>query len=208
MEPVQDLVRVLLESQGYIVRSDTRYKVPNGYSDIDVIAVKLDEAGQVQDRIWGEVKAHLEDSLTPGYLRAFAAEFSTVLDLSKLDLPASDRLRLEARQRAADECVRGILGFKYRQVLYHGGPKPRDGGGGAQELLRPGLEVVWVADLLAERLDDLGHLEGNEPLVRLLSSLRSWGMLKPWIDGLKERSGTSTGATLDSGASPSPPGER
>jgi hypothetical protein len=41
MEPIQDLVRVLLEADRWIVRSDTRYQVPGGYSDLDVIAVKL-----------------------------------------------------------------------------------------------------------------------------------------------------------------------
>ena len=28
-----------------------------------------------------------------------------------------------------------------------------------------------------DKLDDLGHLEGGEPLVGLLTTLRKWGML-------------------------------
>ena len=32
-------------------------------------------------------------------------------------------------------------------------------------------------DLPRDKLDDLGHLEGDEPLVRLLTTLKKWGML-------------------------------
>jgi len=31
--------------------------------------------------------------------------------------------------------------------------------------------------MLRVRMDDWGHLEGDEPLVRLLTTLRKWGML-------------------------------
>ena len=37
--------------------------------------------------------------------------------------------------------------------------------------------VKWVDDLPRDKLDDLGHLEGDEPLVRLLTTLKKWGML-------------------------------
>jgi hypothetical protein len=180
MEPIQDLVRVLLESERWIVRSDTRYQVPGGYSDLDVIAVKLNETtGNVEKRMWGEVKAHLEHSLTPGYLRAFARAYSTLLDLDHPDLrlKPGKRKKLQARQTRADAAVRRLLGPEYERVLFFAGPRARDDGEGARKLLRPGVRIEWVDDMLRTRMDDLGHLEGDEPLVRLLTTLRKWGML-------------------------------
>ncbi|MFH1463969.1 MAG: hypothetical protein ABIO70_06270 [Pseudomonadota bacterium] len=180
MEPIQDLVRVLLEADRWIVRSDTRYQVPGGYSDLDVIAVRLNEdTGEVTERMWGEVKAHLEHSLTPGYLRAFAREYSSVLDLDHTDLrlTAGEREKLQARQTAADEAASYLLGPTYERVLFFAGPRARDEGEGARKLLRPGIQVKWVDGMLRPMLDKLGHLEGDEPLVRLLTTLKKWGML-------------------------------
>ena len=180
MEPIQDLVRVLLENERWIVRSDTRYQVPGGYSDLDVIAVRLNEdTGDVEKRMWGEVKAHLEHSLTPGYLRAFAREYSTVLDLDHPDLrlKPGKRKKLLARQARADAAARRLLGPDYERVLFFAGPRARDNGEGAKQLLRSDTRIEWVDDLLRDKLDDLGHLEGDEPLVRLLTTLKKWGML-------------------------------
>jgi hypothetical protein len=180
VEPIQDLVRVLLESDGYIVRSNTRYQVPHGYSDLDIIAVKIDPAtGEVMERIWGEVKAHLEHTLTPGYLRAYAREYSSLLALDhpELRLKHAERKKLQARQVAADRAVSDLLGPDYRRVLYYAGPRAQDGGDGAQAFLRPETEVVWVDELLRAGMEGWGHLEGDEPLVRLLNALEKWGLL-------------------------------
>jgi len=171
LEPIQDLVCVLLETDDYVVRSNTRYKVPHGYSDLDIIAVKLDPTtGEVKERIWGEVKAHMEHTLTPGYLRALAREYSSLLDLDKFAMKVKEMKKLRARQAAADEAVHRLLGPTFKQVLYYAGPRARDDGKGALELLRPGIEIAWMDDMLRVRMDEWGHLEGDEPLVRLMTT--------------------------------------
>lgn len=62
-------------------------------------------------------------------------------------------------------------------MLFFAGPRVRVDGEGARRLLRPGVRIEWVDDMLRVRMDDWGHLEGDEPLVRLLTTLRKWGML-------------------------------
>src|SRR5688572_19815663 len=93
LEPIQELVRLVLEADGYFVRNNVRYRIEGAtkkrggrtaaYSDIDILAVKIDtETGSVVDRLWGETKGHLTSSLTGGYLRAFAPDYAVLLGAS------------------------------------------------------------------------------------------------------------------------------
>src|SRR3990167_9144694 len=83
VEPVQELVTLVLEADAYFVRSNVRYRVEGAtkkeggrtaaYSDLDILAVKIDPKERVVvDRLWGEAKAHLTSSLTGGYIRVYA----------------------------------------------------------------------------------------------------------------------------------------
>lgn len=186
MEPVQDLVRILLERDGYFVRSDVRFSVPGitptgktaAYSDLDIIAIKYDaDDGLVSDRIWAEVKAHLTSSLTAGYLRGFKSDFATLLDLDKVDLSSSERKKYALRQKLAIQKATGLLGRGFRRVLYFGGKIPMDKGDAAKRLLLRGVEVIYVRELVKDKLRSLTHLEGNEPLVRIINTLAAYDLV-------------------------------
>jgi hypothetical protein len=186
MEPVQDLVRILLERDGYFVRSDVRFSVPGrtstgktaGYADLDIIAVRFEAHGAViTDKIWAEVKAHLTSSLTPGYIRGFKSDFATLLDLDKVDLSPSEKAKYATRQELALQEAARLLGRGFRRVLYFGGKMPADKGEGAKQLLRPDVEVIYVRELVKDSLRSLTHLEGNEPLVRIINTLDAYGLL-------------------------------
>lgn len=184
VEPVEDLVRLMLQSDGYFVRANERYRVEYGvgskrsaaYSDLDLLAVKVNpETGKVTERLWAEVKAHLTSSLTPGYLRGFAKAFSTLLTDQALDQFGQGHQR--EKRRVAQERADAVLGPGATRRLYWGGRVPKDGGAAAQELLLPEVEIVFVREHIGGWLEKLGHQEGNEPLVRVVNLLDEYGML-------------------------------
>lgn len=187
LEPVQDLVRVWLELDGYFVRNNVRFKTATrtrtgrsaAYSDLDVIAVKIDrQTGQVTDRIWGEIKAHLTFSLTPGYVRSFLDGYAVMLNLKKVKGSTSTKAKWRGRQRAAIREARSLLGDEFRRVLFFGGRKPMDGGVAAKELLDPAVEVVYIRDFAQEFVSKSHPREGSEPIVRVINMLKSYGLVQ------------------------------
>lgn len=195
LEPVQELVRLVLEADGYFVRNNVRYRVEGAtkkeggrtaaYSDIDVLAVKIDpKSGAVVDRLWGEAKGHLTSSLTGGYLRAFAPDYAVLLaegawsdaGLTKKHGAKLETLRI--RHSLARATAEKVLGEPFRRVLYFGGRRPKDDGMGARALLDPSVELVYVRDLVAKWIGTLTHLEGNEDVIRVINALAEYGLIR------------------------------
>lgn len=185
IEPVQSLVTMFLERQGYFVRSNVRYATPSAtpkgrtsaYGDLDIIAVRFDPtSGQVKDRLWGEVKAHLTSSLIPSYLRGFLDEYQLMLDLTRAPLNDKQRAAFALRQQQAFEAATSLLGRSFRRVLYFGGRIPKDGGEGARSYLRPDLEIEFVRNLIRDNIGSITHREGNNPLCRVLNMLAEYGL--------------------------------
>ncbi|RZT88758.1 hypothetical protein EV383_5703 [Pseudonocardia sediminis] len=53
LEPNEEIVRRFFERKGYFVRSRLRYRVPNGYSDIDLLLLRPDgTVGAVEVKGW------------------------------------------------------------------------------------------------------------------------------------------------------------
>lgn len=186
IEPVQSLVTTFLENDGYFVQSNVRYATPSitprgstsAYGDLDIVAVKIDAAtGTITDKLWGEVKAHLTSSLTPGYIRGFLKDYNVMLNLQTSEIDEEQREQFRLRQQQATDAVNERLGDSYRRVLFFGGRKPQDGGKGAKQLLHPDLEVVYISDLVHKNLSSITHREGNHPLFRVLNMLSAYGLL-------------------------------
>lgn len=175
-----------LELQGYFARSNVRFKVasvtPTGrtaaYSDLDIVAVKCaPDTGQVTDRLWGEIKAHLTLALTPGYVRGFPDDYATMLDLTKIASDHESLPKWRARQEAAKAEATRLLGPGFRRVLFFGGKIPADRGLAVRDMLDRDVEIVFIRDLAPTLLSSLGHQEGNEPLVRVINLLDEYGLL-------------------------------
>jgi hypothetical protein len=186
IEPVQSLVTMFLEKEGYFVRSNVRYATPsdtpNGrtsaYGDLDIVAIRFDPVtGCVTDRLWGEVKAHLTLSLTPGYLRGFLKDYQLMLDLTRAPLDDGQRTAFALRQQQAFDTVAALLGSEFRRVLYFGGRIPKDGGKGARELLRPDLEIQYVRTMVRDKIGSITHREGNNALCRVLNMLSEYKLI-------------------------------
>lgn len=195
LEPIQELVRLVLEADGYFVRNNVRYRVEAAtkkqggktaaYSDIDILAVKINtKTGSVVDRVWGETKGHLTSSLTGGYLRSFAPDYAVLLgqsawvDASLMKKHGGKLETLRIRHRLSRARAVKALGEPFRRVLYFGGRKPKDGGKEARGLLDPDVEVVYVRDLVRKWIDTLTHLEGNEDVVRVINALDEYGLIR------------------------------
>ncbi|HKQ58298.1 MAG TPA: hypothetical protein VJY35_10570 [Candidatus Eisenbacteria bacterium] len=195
LEPIQELVRLVLEAEGYFVRNNVRYRIETAtkkeggksaaYSDIDILAVKIDpKSGSVVDRLWGETKGHLTSSLTGGYLRAFAPDYAVLLGdgawsdagLAKKHGGKLETLKIR-RSRARARAVQ-VLGEPFRRVLYFGGRRPKDGGKEARALLDPEVELVYVRDVVRKWIGTLTHLEGNEDVVRVINALAEYGLIR------------------------------
>lgn len=186
-EPVQDLVRIILENQGYYVRTNARFSVvsstktgkTSAYSDVDILAAKFDTTtGYVTHRIWAEVKAHLTLRLRRSYLKDFASDYAVFLDLEEAHVPDEMLPKLRAKKERAHEFVRQRLGEPFEKRLYFAGPRPTSAQEEEVRALLPDVGVYYVQDLLAEHMDNLQHQEGNEPVVRVITLLRSLGFLK------------------------------
>jgi hypothetical protein len=187
MEPVQEFVKLCLEQNGYFVQSDVRYVVPtpegrvSSYADLDVVAVRIDAStGRVTDKLWGEVKAHLTLSLTPSYLRHFATNYATLLDLSNEDLRLGENAleKLRIRQWVAEERATAILGAGYRRILFFAGKRAtEDSLAKVKQLLLPDTEVRLVEDMVPFFLGRASNKEDNEPIVRIIIMLRTFGHL-------------------------------
>jgi len=185
IEPVQSLVTLLLEKDGYFVRSNVRYETPcetttgrsSAYSDLDIIAIRFDTAtGQVTDKIWGEVKAHLTLSLVPSTINGFLDDYTSMLDLTRVIIPPEDQALFHLRQQQAFDIATRELGSGFRRVLYFGGKIPRDGGTAARQLLHRDMEIVYLRDFVRDRINRIGHLDGNNPLCRVLNMLSAYGL--------------------------------
>ena len=190
IEPIQSLVVMFLEQQGYFVRSNVRYATPSdtpkgktsAYGDLDIIAVQIDPAtGKVTDRLWGEVKAHLTLSLTPGYLRSFLRDYQLMLDVMRAPLNDEQQAKFLLRQQQAFAKATTLLGGNIRRVLYFGGRIPKDGRKGAREYLHPDLEIEYVRNMVQDNIGGITHLEGNDPLCRVLNMLTEYGLLNKGI---------------------------
>ncbi|HKQ56401.1 MAG TPA: hypothetical protein VJY35_00920 [Candidatus Eisenbacteria bacterium] len=195
LEPIQELVRLILEADGYFVRNNVRYRVESktkkkdgksaSYSDIDILAVKIDtQTGLVVDRIWGETKGHLTSSLTASYLRSFAPDYAVLLsktawsDAALVKKHSAKLETLRNRQSLARARAVQVLGEPYRRVLYFGGRKPKDNGKGALALLDKGVELVYVRNIVRNWIAKLTHLEGNEDVVRVINALDEYGLIR------------------------------
>ena len=186
VEPVQSLVGLLLEQDGYFVRSNVRYatpsKTPTGktsaYGDLDILAIRFDPTtGEATDRLWGEVKAHLTESLTKGYLKAFRKQYSLMLDLARAPVDDRERGSFSLRQQQANARAVELLGPNFRRILYFGGRIPRDGGTGVREYFRSDLEIVFLREMVRDKIGDITHREGNNELFRVFNMLTEYGLL-------------------------------
>jgi len=179
MEPIQDLVRLDLQADGYFVRNNVRYGVDAAtkrkgrkaadHSEIDILAVKIDpKRGAAVDRLWGETRGHLTDSLTGGHLRAFAPDYAVLLgesawsDTMLMKRHGAKLQALRVRQTLAKARTVEVLGEPFRRILYFCGREPKDGGKDARVLLDPAVEVVYVRDIVRTWTRTLTHLEGIE----------------------------------------------
>lgn len=186
-EPVQELVRIVLENQGYYVRTNARFPVvsltktgtTSAYSDVDILAIRFDPVtGRITHRIWAEVKAHLTLRLSRSYLKDFMSDYAVFLDLGAIGAPADQMPKLVAKKERAHEFVRERLGEPFAKHLYFAGIRPTPAQAAQVQALLPGVKIVYVQDLLAEHMGKLTHQEGNEPVVRVINLLQSFGFLK------------------------------
>jgi hypothetical protein len=184
LEPVENLVKLILETQGYFVQTNIRYKfeceTKTGrtatYSDIDILAIKIDPTtGTMLDRLWGEVKAHLTCSLTKSYIQPRAKTYATLL--SDEFLASKNMQSSRERKREAIARVTEVIGLPFRRCLYFGGSKPVDGGAGVKQILDPLVEIIYVRDIIKEWIGNLTHLEGNEDSIRIINMLSEYGLI-------------------------------
>lgn len=154
VEPVQSLVVMFLERQGYFVRSNVRYATPSetpkgrtsAYGDLDIVAVRFDPTNQL------------------------------MLDLARADLDDKQRGEFALRQQQAFDTASTLLGNDFRRVLYFGGRIPKDGGEGARNLLHPDVQIEFVRSMVRDNIGSITHREGNNPLCRVLNMLSEYGL--------------------------------
>lgn len=156
-EATERLVRLFLESKGFLVRTNEKFKADvNKYPEIDIIAIRMknNENDNIPDRIIGEVKSW---------------------SIKKADLlGVKDKFKIFFKyKRETKQHIKNKYGNGFQFVIFSREPSKKNLDTVKQELERNNISFYWLEDI-ADKIKDYSKERGytNDPELQILRLMR------------------------------------